>query len=132
MAKPFTELAGNGMQSPVALRVPADSHNAMRVEHRVAGADASPHLVVAAILAGMLYGIENEMEAPAPLSGDAYKQCDPVLPDNWPAALQEFSQSTFVRDYLGEEFQRIFTLTKQQEITEFQRHVTPLEYQSYL
>lgn len=116
----------------VAIRVPADSHKAMRIEHRVAGADASPHLVIAAIIAGMLYGIDNKMEPEKPLAGDAYKQRDPVLPDNWPEALQKFSKSTFVRDYLGEEFQRIYALTKQQEIAEFQKHVTPLEYQSYL
>ena len=116
----------------VAVRVPADSHKAMRLEHRVAGADASPHLVIAAIIAGMLYGIENELEAPAPVVGDAYKQFEPELPNNWPDALERFSESAFIRDYLGEEFQRIFTSTKRQEIAEFDRHVTPLEYQSYL
>lgn len=116
----------------VAIRVPADSRKAMRIEHRVAGADASPHLVIAAIIAAMLHGIENELEAPQPLVGDAYKQCEPVLPDNWPEALQRFGQSVFVRNYLGEEFQRVYAATKQQEIAEFQKHVTPLEYQSYL
>ncbi|MDH3429913.1 MAG: glutamine synthetase family protein [Gammaproteobacteria bacterium] len=116
----------------VAVRVPADRHEATRIEHRVAGADASPHLVIAAIIAGMLHGIENEMEAPPPLAGDAYKQCDPVLPDNWPEALRRFSQSEFVLHYFGEEFRRVYAATKQQEIAEFQKHVTPLEYQSYL
>ncbi len=116
----------------VAVRVPADSHKAMRLEHRVAGADASPHLVIAAIIAGMLYGIENKLEAPTPVVGDAYKQFEPELPGSWPDALGKFSQSAFIRDYLGAEFQRIYSATKQQEINEFNKHVTPLEYQSYL
>jgi len=116
----------------VAVRVPADSHEAMRLEHRVAGADASPHLVIAAIIAGMLYGIENKLEAPSPVVGDAYKQHKPELPNNWLGALDKFSQSEFIRNYLGQEFQRIYTSTKRQEIAEFDKHITPLEYQTYL
>jgi glutamine synthetase len=38
----------------VALRVPAGPLKAMRLEHRVAGADAQPHLAIAALLGGML------------------------------------------------------------------------------
>lgn len=116
----------------VAVRVPADSHKAMRIEHRVAGADASPHLVIAAIVAGMLYGIENKLAPPEPVVGDAYEQHPPSLPNNWPDALERFAQSEFVRDYLGEEFRRVYALTKQQEIDEFDKHVTPLEYEAYL
>jgi glutamine synthetase len=33
---------------------------------------------------------------------------------------------------MGPEFQRIFTLTKEQEIAEFRRRITTLEYRSYL
>jgi glutamine synthetase len=50
----------------VSVRIPADSPGATRIEHRVAGADANPYLVIAAILGGMLHGIENKLEAPAP------------------------------------------------------------------
>ena len=32
----------------------------------------------------------------------------------------------------GTELQRIFTLTKEQEIDEFRRRISTLEYQSYL
>lgn len=116
----------------VAVRVPTDSHKAMRIEHRVAGADASPHLVIAAIIAGMLYGIENGLDAPPPVVGDAYKQHEAELPDNWPEALKRFRESAFIREYLGEDFQRIYASTKQQEIAEFDKHVTPIEYQAYL
>ena len=116
----------------VAVRVPADKHNAMRIEHRVAGADASPHLVIAAVVAGMLYGIENKLVPPRPVVGDAYQQYPPSLPTNWQDAVDRFAQSEFIRDYLSEEFQRVYTVTKQQEIDEFDKHVTPLEYEVYL
>ena len=42
----------------VAVRVPAGSHAARRLEHRVAGADANPYLMFAVLLAAMLEGIE--------------------------------------------------------------------------
>ena len=116
----------------VAVRVPAGSSKAQRIEHRVAGADANPHLVISVILAGMLYGIENKLEAPPPVVGDAYKQFAPTFPSSWPEALRCFSESPFIRDYLGEDFQTMYAGTKQQEIEEFDRQVTPLEYESYL
>ena len=49
-----------------------------------------------------------------------------------PDAVKIFSESDFIRNALGAELQRIFTLTKEQEIDEFRRRVTQLEYQSYL
>ena len=116
----------------VAIRVPADAPAATRIEHRVAGADGHPHLVIAAILAGMLYGIENELEAPEPLDGNAYEQLPPSLPRYWPDALAKFADSDFVAQYLGSEFQRVYTLLKQQEVDEFDRQVTPLEYDACL
>ena len=45
----------------VALRVPLASPENSRVEHRVAGADANPYLLVAAILAGIHHGIEQPL-----------------------------------------------------------------------
>jgi glutamine synthetase len=116
----------------VAVRVPADAPAATRIEHRVAGADAHPHLAVAAILAGMLHGIENELEAPEPLEGNAYEQLPPSLPRYWPDALARFAGSQFIGQYLGSEFQRVYTLLKEQEMGEFDRQVTPLEYDACL
>ena len=43
----------------VALRVPASTEDNRRVEHRIAGADANPYLVLAVILAAALEGIEQ-------------------------------------------------------------------------
>ena len=116
----------------VSLRVPADAPIATRIEHRVAGADAHPHLVIATILSGMLYGIENQLEAPAPLQGNAYDQLPASLPRYWQDALARFERSKFIGDYLGSEFQRVYTLLKQQEMDEFDRQVTPLEYDACL
>jgi glutamine synthetase len=116
----------------VSVRVPTDVPAGTRIEHRVAGADASPYLVIAAILAGMIHGIENRLQAPPPLEGNAYDQLPPTLPRYWQSALEQFEHSSFIASYLGEEFRRVYTLAKQQELDEFDRHVTPLEYDACL
>ena len=116
----------------VAVRIPADKHSNMRIEHRVTGADAHPHLVIAAIIGGMLNGIREKLEPPAPLTGNAYLREDSPLPKTWADAIERFSRSKFIETYFGEEFQRVFTATKRQELEEFNKHITPLEYMSYL
>jgi len=116
----------------VAVRVPAGNHAARRLEHRVSGADANPYLLFAVLLASMLDGIENELKPSKPITGDGYAQEKTPLPVYMQDALSAFSESDFIRAALGGELQRIFTLTKQQEIEEFRRRITALEYQSYL
>ncbi len=116
----------------VAVRVPADSPAATRIEHRVPGADAHPHLVIATLLAGMLDGIEQKMTPPQALTGNAYDQVPPSLPRYWPDALARFADSQFVANRLGTEFQKVFTVLKQQELDTFDSQVTPLEYDACL
>lgn len=115
-----------------AVRIPGGAHAAMRLEHRVAGADANPYLVVAAVLAGALHGIERRLRAPAPVAGDAYEQHPPALPRFWPDALRAFEGSAFAGEYLGETLRRIVLTSKWQELEELVGHVPPLEYDSYL
>ena len=43
-----------------------------------------------------------------------------------------FSESDFIHHSLGTELQRIYTLTKQQEVEELRQRITLLEYQTYL
>ena len=116
----------------VALRVPAGELAAMRLEHRVAGADGQPHLVIAAVLAGMLYGIERKLVPPEPMTGNAWEQLVPSLPLQWSDSLDRFRQSRFVAEYLGPQFREVYALLKQQELEEFARHLTPLEYDTSL
>jgi len=115
-----------------AVRIPGASRKAIRLEHRVCGADANPYLAVAGILAGALMGIEQRLAAPAPVAGDAYSQHPPGLPRFWADALRAFEKSAFVGEYLGEELRRVFLMSKWQELEEFLGHVTPMEYDAYL
>ena len=98
----------------------------------MAGADANPYLTIAAILAGILHGIENKLEAPPPLEGNAYDKLPASLPREWATALARFEDSPVIAEYFGEEFQRAYTLMKRQEMDEFMGQVTPLEYEAAL
>ena len=49
-----------------------------------------------------------------------------------PDAMQLFDDSDFIRQSLGNELQRIYTLTKQQEMEEFRKRISTLEYQTFL
>ncbi len=115
-----------------AFRVPGGSIAATRIEHRVAGADANPYLAAAAVLAGILHGIETAADAPPPIDGNAYETEEPSVPKTWAEALQRFESSAFVADWLGEDFRRVFHAGKEGERRDFEAEVTPLEGRWYL
>ena len=56
-----------------SLRLPGGDPEALRIEHRVAGADANPYLLMAAVLAGIHYGISNRIEPPPVTVGNALR-----------------------------------------------------------
>jgi glutamine synthetase len=115
-----------------AIRVPGGSHKARRIEHRVAGADANPYLVVASILGGALLGIEKGWTPAPPIEGDAYSQKLPHLPLDWATAIQTFEKGNHITDIYSARLQRMFVQCKRQELRRFTSHVTDFEYHSYL
>jgi glutamine synthetase len=112
--------------------VPASDADNLRIEHRLAGADANPYLVTAWILAGMLRGLELKLEPPSVLTGNAYLQEGDALPTHWAAALERFANSSFAREALGEKFSKLFVAVKRAEMEEFNSHVSALEIARYL
>ncbi|MFB9887914.1 glutamine synthetase family protein [Balneatrix alpica] len=116
----------------VALRIPSGERQAMRIEHRVGGADSNPFLAMAAMLAGAYYGIVNKLEPQPPTVGNAYTQHEASLPDNLADALIAFENSDFIREQFGENYQKLYAAVKWQELATFDGQVTPLEYDSFL
>ena len=98
-----------------AVRVPSGSPKARRIEHRVAGGDVNPYLILAAILGAALNGIEAGAEPPAPITGNAYTQDLQRMPDNWGEAIALFEASTRIPQIFSPELIRNFLLTKKQE-----------------
>lgn len=115
----------------VALRIPHCSGQSMRVEHRVAGADANPYLVVAGILAGVEHGITNLIDPGPAAEGNAEELAAPSLPTNWNSALERFESSQFVAHAFGTHFQDVYARLKHTERRNFERLVTPLDHLWY-
>ena len=114
-----------------AIRIPGGDHRAIRIEHRVAGADANIYLTVAVMLAGVLHGIENKLSAPEAVEGDA-GDVEALLPHFWNDAIKAFEKSEFIRYALGSELQRTYAQSKRMEKHEFDSRVTLMEYDAYL
>jgi glutamine synthetase len=116
----------------VAVRIPNGKPAATRIEHRIAGADANPYLVLAAILAAMHEGLEHAIAAPEPITGNAYDLGAPRLSASMPEAVALFRASDFARRHFGQAFARIYAIMKELECAEFERRISSLEYESYL
>ena len=73
-----------------------------RMENRVPGADVNPYLVLAAMLAGGLHGIEQGLSLEEPLVGNAYTSERPRVPATMGAAREAFAASSVARAALGD------------------------------
>ncbi len=100
----------------VAIRVPSGPPPARRIEHRVSGGDVNPYLALSAILGAALNGIEDGVEPPEPITGNAYAQDLPRIPDTWGAAIEAFEASKIMPRIFPEELIRNMLLTKRQEL----------------
>ncbi len=129
-----TESAWGYDNRTTAIRIPESPSAARRLEHRVAGADANPYLVLAAVLAGIWHGIENTLSPPNPTEGNAWdREIDaPVLPTTMDEAISVFDKSDVLSSYLTSEFKTLFLATKVQERNEFAKRVTKFELETYL
>jgi len=116
----------------VSLRIPATSGAARHVEHRASGADANPYLALAAVLAGMHYGITSKIDPGEPVTGNGYEQKSQPMPTNWFAALEKFRASKFMRDYFGDRFVDVFATIKEAEADRFFAEPQPLDFDFYL
>lgn len=117
-----------------AVRIPGGPHPARRIEHRVAGADANPYLVIATVLASALHGIEAGVEPPTAADGDVEgaRHLARTVPADWRQAILAFETSPLVKVLFPADFTQMFSCCKKQELAVFEREITPLEYHSYL
>lgn len=109
-----------------AIRIPSGPPAARRIEHRLAGGDVNPYLSVAAVLGAALNGIEDAIEPPAPIKGNAYAQDLPQVPNNWNGAIETFEMSGEMSRIFDAELIRNLLLTKRQEAREM-ADLTPEE-----
>ncbi len=116
----------------VAFRVPAALGSGRRVEHRVAGADASPHLVVAAVLAALLHGVTHHLKPTAPTAGRVRRAAAAAAPDNLLAALERLEHSSLLAQYMPAKFLQLFAELKRKEYAALIDELFSREYDFYL
>lgn len=117
-----------------ALRVINGSPNAQRVEYRVAAADGNPYLALAAAIGSGLWGIENQVRAVEPITGNAYEVALPDA-DRLPATLTEAAtrlrRCDPARQIFGDAFVDHFAATREWEEREFRKAITDWELRRY-
>ena len=115
----------------VAFRIPVADAAAKRIEHRVAGADASPHLVMAAVLAAIHHGITQKLEATDPVTS----RVQGVLPPFAAGllhSLDRLERSASLSGYIPERYLRAYAELKRSEYAALMERVLPCELDFYL
>jgi len=115
-----------------AIRIPDKDGPAARVEHRVAGADANPYFLLAAMLGGMLLGLENTLDPGPDTNPSGGPEKPERLTHDFLTAVEEFAASEFIGDILGKQYQKLFADTKRKEAITFMRTVSDFDYRTYL
>lgn len=116
-----------------AVRIPDAQGPAARVEHRVAGADANPYLLLTAILGGMLMGLEDTLDPGLPTEpGQEPPEGTKRLTHDFLTAVDDFSASPFIKDVFGQRYQKLYGDTKRKEAITYLRTVSDFDYQTYL
>jgi glutamine synthetase len=117
-----------------AIRVIPAGPQAQRSEYRIAPADANPYLAQAAALASGLRGIEERLELPDPILGNAYEDADATsnpLPTSLREASARLRGSTMARESFGDAFVDHFAATRDWEDRESSKAVTDWDLARY-
>ncbi|GGO68537.1 glutamine synthetase family protein [Nocardioides deserti] len=98
-----------------------------RLENRVPGGDVNPYLAIAAMIAGGLHGIENELDPVPPTEGNAYSQGLELVPQTLREARDAFASSQVARSAFGDAVVDHYTNMADVELKAFDAAVTDWE-----
>lgn len=116
----------------VAMRIPLSADRNRRVEYRVAGADANPYFVVAAVLAGIHHGIAEKVEPEAMTEERAELDYRVTIPNRWPLALDAFDAGTVLPNYLGRDYHELYSLCRREEEANFNAEIPSRDFDWYM
>jgi len=116
----------------VAFRIPRGKDNSKRIEHRVAGAEANPYLVLSAILAGIHIGLIKQIKPSNFRIDNACTDLDPKMPTTVEKSIDLFESSNFCKDYFSDEYVKIYSDLKKKELESFYSEISDIEYKWYL
>ncbi|NIX93589.1 glutamine synthetase [Pseudomonas fulva] len=112
------------------IRIPESDARNLRIEHRLAGADANPYLVLAAILCGLEQGLDAAQEPIAPLNDDRTSGID--FPKDMLSAVAAMQHAPAVIEGLGAEFVRVYCENKRQDHLAFMQEISAREYRWFM
>jgi glutamine synthetase len=104
---------------------------ARRVETRIPGGDVNPYLAFAAMIAAGLHGIEQGLEVPPPLEGNAYESDAERFPSTMRDAIEALESGTMARDAFGDQVVDHYLNYARTEQGLFDRFVTDWERARY-
>ena len=99
----------------------------LRTETRIPGADVNPYLVIAALIAAGLYGIENKLKLPPAFTGNAYESDVKRFPHSLREAIMELEKSKMARKALGADVIDHYLNYARTEQAQFDKVVTNYE-----
>ena len=102
-----------------AIRVIPGGEKSHRLEYRIAAADGNPYLALAASIACGLYGIENKLELPPMVEGNAYDLNTSLtnleLPNTLEKSTAAFKNSLATEELFGKSWVDHFAITREWE-----------------
>ncbi|WP_204113960.1 glutamine synthetase family protein [Shimia biformata] len=116
----------------VAIRVPGGPTAARRIEHRVAGGDVNPYLMLAVMLGAAMDGIDRDLTPPPPIEGNAYEQDLPTLAEDWEEAVALFEKDPIIARALPGQLIRNLVRTKRQELERLDDIPSSKHWHTYL
>ena len=109
-----------------ALRVVGHGQS-MRMENRAPGGDVNQYLAVAALIAGGLHGIDQGLELPEAVAGNAYAGDAQRLPTTLAEAAELFGNSEVARSAFGDDVVEHYLNNARVEVAAFNAAVTDWE-----
>ena len=116
----------------VSIRIPSSDAKNLRFEHRVAGADANPYLVTAAVVAGVHHGLKNKCDPGAMVQQSQMVVPKLKIPNRWDQAIDKFSRSKILPEYLGADYCKYLAMNRRAESAKFHNIVSELDFDWYL
>ncbi|WP_246036517.1 glutamine synthetase family protein [Sinomonas susongensis] len=98
-----------------------------RLENRLPGGDVNPYLALSAMLAGGLYGIENELPLEPQTVGNAYTSGAPTVPSTMREARDALAASAIAAEAFGEDVVKHYLNYADVELAAFDAAITDWE-----
>lgn len=116
-----------------AVRV-VGSGDDIHLEIRIAGSDANPYILLIAIIASGMNGIENRLIPPQIIENLENQNREDLIeaPKNIYEAYMNFEKSHFATEILGNELKALILKNAQTEWDDFQNHISNFEINRYL